>query len=170
MTDNKPNKTDNSATNVAKITPIEEKTTKVLDNPLDALHNIKIDKKVYKETGMFDIPEEHKDPRFAYAFPLISQVGEKQKKGWHLYSETMSKAKDIEGRVGSAISFFGSLDDELKELGHIVMIKTKDSYNEEKEYIQKQTDRQEESIATDAKNIKGNYGEITKDDKTKIKL
>jgi len=116
---------------------------------------------------ILDIPEEHKDPRFVYGFPLVSDISKKQKNGWHIYSDIMSKDK---GRVGSAVSFFGSLNSDLKEVGHILMIIRKDLYEDELRYIQKQTDRQEESIATDAKNIKGNYGEITKDDGSKIKL
>lgn len=149
--------------------PIVEKSTKGLDNPLDLLYNMDIESREFTDTSLFTIPEEHKDPRFVYGFPLVSDISKKQRNGWHIYTKDMSKGLG-EGRVGSAVSFFGTLNDDLKEVGHILMIIRKDQYEEELRYIQKQTDRQEESIKVDAEKIKGNYGEIIKDDKTKIKL
>jgi hypothetical protein len=148
---------------------IEEKSTKGLDNPLDKLYNLPTEDRDFTEASKFEIPEEYKDPRFVYGFPLVSDISKKQRNGWHIYTKDMSAGLG-EGRVGSSLSFFGSLNDDLKEVGHILMIIRKDQYEKELRHIQKQTDRQEESIKVDAKKIKGNYGEITKEDGSKIKL
>jgi len=147
---------------------ITTKSTKGVDNPLDSLYDLKVDETAgYTDTGKFDIPEELKDPRFAYAFPLVSQVNEKISKGWHVYQTVMSKD---EGRTGSSIEFFGTLDTDLKEVGHILMIKRADLYKKDLEHIQTQTDRQEEGIIKSINDIKGIEGEFKQENKTKIKL